>query len=86
MYQSYKEKCLYEDSEECKTIVHSIESSFLNTGSDIKNVYNQCVQQEAEMPCFDLIGIKSFLNDPDVKKEIHADPSVEWKMCNFNIQ
>jgi len=31
------------------------------------------------------MGIYWFLNNPDVKLQIHADPSIHWKMCNPDI-
>lgn len=34
----------------------------------------------------DLIGITSFLNDPNVKKDMHADESITWKQCNADLQ
>lgn len=38
------------------------------------------------MKCFDQVGILNFLNDPVVKNIIHAETSITWKMCNFDIQ
>ena len=44
-------------------MLSSIEAGFFNTGSDIRNVYSQCIQQEGDIPCFDLLGINWFLNE-----------------------
>lgn len=38
------------------------------------------------MRCLDHIGIYNFLNDPDVKKDIHANTNITWKMCNPDLQ
>jgi hypothetical protein len=58
----------------------------MNTGSDLKNIYNQCIQQEGDIPCLDLKGLNNFLNNETLKILINADSTRTWKMCNPDIQ
>ena len=58
-------------------MIHKIESIFTQTGSDITNLYRECKQQTGpeKYKCMDTTGIFAFMNNADVKKDIHVDPS-----------
>jgi len=61
---------------------------FTTTGSDITNVYRECVKQTGpeRYKCLDMSGILAFMNNAHVQEDLHVDPSVKsWDLCNFDI-
>lgn len=45
------------------------------------------MRQKCEKPplCYDFSEIDKYLNDPEIKKVLKADPSVTWEQCNFQV-
>lgn len=76
------------DSQHCLDFKHRIEAAFTNTGSDITNIYRECVKQTGpeKYKCMDTAGILALMNSKTFREDIHADPSVEqWDLCNLDI-
>lgn len=88
-YNDYVSKCtLGPNSTDCLNITHNIEAGFVNTGSDITNLYRECVKQTGpeKYKCMDTTGILAFLNNAHVREDIHTDKSVEqWDLCNLDL-
>lgn len=59
-------------------MLHHIEAIFTNTGSDITNVYRECIKQTGpeKYKCLDMSGILAFMNNAHVKEDIHIDKKV----------
>ena len=47
---------------------------FVKTGSDITNLYRECVQQTGpeKYKCMDTVGILTFLNNKQVREDMHV--------------
>ena len=73
-YEEYYSKCSLE-LEGCTEIKHQIENSFIKTGSDLSNIYKECIQQTGpeKYRCMDTIGILQFMNNKDVREDLHVD-------------
>lgn len=67
---------------------HNIEAGFVNTGSDISNIYRECIKQTGpeKYKCMDTAGILAFMNNKDVREDIHVDQSAtSWDLCNLEL-
>lgn len=51
----------------CDKVEQKIESNFRLTGSDLHNLYKECLHQPGDYPCIDHLGIDAFMNDALVK-------------------
>ena len=73
----------------CLEILHSIEASFTTIGSDITNLYRDCIQQTGpeKYKCMDTTGILAFMNNIHVRQDIHADDKTveQWDLCNLEL-
>lgn len=42
-------------------------------------------QANTGAPCTDDVGITEYFNLPDVKNQLHVDPTIAWESCNEDI-
>jgi hypothetical protein len=66
-------------------VEQKIESDFLITGTDLRNLYQECLHQSGDYGCIDHIGIDIFLNIAAVKEDLNADKTKVWSLCNATL-
>jgi len=69
----------------CELVEQRIASNFLMTGSDLHNLYTECLHQPGDYNCIDHLGIDAFMNDDKVKVDMNANPNVKWQLCNATL-
>lgn len=73
----------------CVEILHKIEADFTTVGSDITNLYRDCIKQTGpeKYKCMDTSGILAFMNNVHVREDIHADDKTveQWDLCNLDL-
>lgn len=69
-YTQYATRCgIKPETSDCKEIIRQIENTFVKTGSDMQNLYKECIQQMGpeRYKCLDTVGILAFMNDKAVR-------------------
>lgn len=81
------------DTADCYTKRIEMDTIFNKTNSSMYNVYSKCYKTVNDTfednyintGCEDNVGILTFLNDPNVKKNWNIDSDKEWEPCNRNV-
>lgn len=60
-------------------------ANFQNTGADLANPYKDCLHQGDKYKCVDYIGIENFFSHEKAKILMHADPKINWELCNMKV-
>lgn len=84
VYEDYQTHCTLRLSE-CDRVEQKIESDFRITGSDLRNLYQECLHQAGDYGCVDHIGVDTFFNVASVKEDLNADKDIKWNLCNFTL-
>lgn len=81
------------DTAECYTKRVEMDTIFNKTSTSMYNIYSRCYRtindtfedNYINTGCEDNVGILTFLNDPNVKKNWNILTDKEWQPCNMNV-
>ncbi len=93
-WNEFRGTCLLNyDTPECYAKRIDMDTQFNKTNSSMYNIYSKCYKvvndtfedNYVNTGCEDNVGILTFLNDPNVKKNWNIESDKEWEPCNKNI-